>query len=1540
MSGMSLSKLPVPLLLLWFVSMTSLAAQPVITGVSIPNTSMKINDVVTATISVESDSAEYALTDGHIGHYTLVSLVKVNDTTYTATFTITEGGIDYAAGDDIPTYVMLTDVDMKLKDEWTTPIVQANDPIGANRPTVTSILRETPTSEYTNADTVIFRVAFDENVQNVDTSDFVLSGAASGTVNAVLVMAPDNEYSVRITGVSGNGELDLNIANGNDVQDVLGNPLGNSPAIGSEETYTIDTIDPIDPTPSSSSHTVSVWDNDDTVDIQVSGASDPGGSGVDGFEYEWDQNATWTPTETKEVEETWTGATFTATPNGDWYFHITTVDNAGNWTSTEHLGPFQIDTIPPSVPTNLSPTSGTYTNDMPPTLSWNASTDTGGSGMRTTATYRYVVTGGSSGYTENLEYKPTLDEGAYTWKIRSRDNAGNNGGYTSDYTLTIDRTDPIDPTPSSSSHTVGVWSNDATVDIDIAGASDPVSNGVQSGVDGFDYAWDKNATWTATEVKDQEESWSSGTFTATSDGDWYFHIATVDNAGNWTSTEHLGPFQIDTDPPAVSDVTVSDTLICDADTPGTATFEVTVEFDEVMDTGVDPTLTFSPGVATTLTLNAGQSGWTDNDTYVAKYDVADAGVDVDIVTIDVTGAQDPAGNGQEDYTPVHEFEIDTLNPTVGIVVSDQAIHDGDVGVDAFTVTATYSEVMDPATIPTLTFTPNPAATLTNRSGVWSGGNTVYTWTTDIEDAGVEIDDINVTVFGGKDVAGNDQVSNTLTDHIDIDTLNPTISSITSSTSDGCYNVGANINVTVNFSEEVTLTGGTLDVTLDAPDVVGITAFGPATSASTTYSVGAGDNSCDLDATNVVLDGGTLRDNAGNDAVIALPATTIADGSNIVVDTTDPVINPIANDKTVECDGAGNNGELNTWLNSHGGASATDNCGGVTWTNDFTGLSDDCGETGSALVTFTATDDCGLSSTTQATFTIEDTTNPVIVWDIDLPASPQYVDPLLCTIAFPIQATVTDNCCIPAQNVSVDISVSSNATLLHGVTVTQVGDTVVVAGIITVSNLTGCPAVLSVAINATDCCENDAVQLTDSVEIYDNTVPVINDLVVDDHVLVSADCCETTVNFAANVTENCCIIPDNVAVTVTLPTDNAILGNIVVNRVQNGQGRVDITGSTDIRCLTSCPAQVEVHIEAIDCCGNDAVPVTSTATEGRVYDETAPEPQDDPNGDEDRSTSDNLEVRSDDYGQHRLMVRGDTTVRIDVVYSDSDNCSTCTCEKHLWIDDIVTPSGYGTATIEDSESSVSDPGTAIRYAPYHGYYGKDEFTYRIVDACGNVSQEASVFIEVIAQTVMEDVCLTTCVDTAVSFDVTATDLWIDPDNPGEIPFVFSIVTPPMHGVISGDLGAVTYATHGGIESATITLIYTPAAGFVGRDVLTLRFADPFGGSSTAMVDIAVIECAEQPGAPPLFILQQGEIFPLIVPLTFAVVYEAAWETVTLIAETDGAVYQGTLSATWEESINRYVLKLDTAALPPGLYRMTIPLGNGETVTLMIQVGEAE
>jgi hypothetical protein len=129
----------------------------------------------------------------------------------------------------------------------------------------------------------------------------------------------------------------------------------------------------------------------------------------------------------------------------------------------------------------------------------------------------------------------------------------------------------------------------------------------------------------------------------------------------------------------------------------------------------------------------------------------------------------------------------------------------------------------------------------------------------------------------------------------------------------------------------------------------------------------------------------------------------------IVDTTDPNITTPASDLTVECDGAGNTADLNGWLTSNGGAVASDICGGVTWSNNYVALSDDCCETGSAIVTFTATDDCGLTDTTTATFTIEDTTAPTISGcpdDITVNA-----DAGVCTAVVSwAEPTATDVCC--------------------------------------------------------------------------------------------------------------------------------------------------------------------------------------------------------------------------------------------------------------------------------------------------------------------------------------------------------------------------------------------------------------------------------------------------------------------------------------------------------------------------------------------------
>ena len=170
-----------------------------------------------------------------------------------------------------------------------------------------------------------------------------------------------------------------------------------------------------------------------------------------------------------------------------------------------------------------------------------------------------------------------------------------------------------------------------------------------------------------------------------------------------------------------------------------------------------------------------------------------------------------------------------------------------------------------------------------------------------------------------------------------------------------------------------ITEGPADVTVDCDDVPEM-----AGSDAITASDNCGEPVSISEGAEVRFDGScpneyflqrrwTVTDYCGNESIWEQIVT--------VHDVTAPEVTA-ATDQTVECDGMGNLDALNTWLDSNGGATATDACSGVIWSNDFTGLSDDCGTTGSATVTFTATDECGNNSSVHATFTIEDTMAPV------------------------------------------------------------------------------------------------------------------------------------------------------------------------------------------------------------------------------------------------------------------------------------------------------------------------------------------------------------------------------------------------------------------------------------------------------------------------------------------------------------------------------------------------------------------------------------
>lgn len=105
-------------------------------------------------------------------------------------------------------------------------------------PTVSGILRQSPTSAQTNATAVTFRVTFSEPVKNVSTDDFALmaSGSVSGRIDSVSASA-GSVIDVSVSDISGGGTLGLNLNSGSGITDNAGNAMAGG--YSSSEAYTI-----------------------------------------------------------------------------------------------------------------------------------------------------------------------------------------------------------------------------------------------------------------------------------------------------------------------------------------------------------------------------------------------------------------------------------------------------------------------------------------------------------------------------------------------------------------------------------------------------------------------------------------------------------------------------------------------------------------------------------------------------------------------------------------------------------------------------------------------------------------------------------------------------------------------------------------------------------------------------------------------------------------------------------------------------------------------------------------------------------------------------------------------------------------------------------------------------------------------------------------------------------------------------------------------------------------------------------------------------
>ena len=113
---------------------------------------------------------------------------------------------------------------------------------------VASIVRQTPTSSPTNADSLTWRVTFSEAVSNVDAADFVVSGTTATVTAVAAVSGVTGAYDVTASGGNLAGvsaTVTLAIAASHNIQDGASNALSNTAPTGTNDnSYVVDNTAP------------------------------------------------------------------------------------------------------------------------------------------------------------------------------------------------------------------------------------------------------------------------------------------------------------------------------------------------------------------------------------------------------------------------------------------------------------------------------------------------------------------------------------------------------------------------------------------------------------------------------------------------------------------------------------------------------------------------------------------------------------------------------------------------------------------------------------------------------------------------------------------------------------------------------------------------------------------------------------------------------------------------------------------------------------------------------------------------------------------------------------------------------------------------------------------------------------------------------------------------------------------------------------------------------------------------------------------------
>jgi len=793
--------------------------------------------------------------------------------------------------------------------------------IDKTAPTVLSVNRAG--LDPTGATTVDFTVTFSESVTGVDVSDFFLTVTGITGTSITGVTGSGSVYTVTINTGSDDGTIRLSVTDNDSVIDVIGNQLGGvGVGNGNFTTGQIYTIDKTSPSATMSSTTTNITNVSPipvtvTFSKTVTGftASDivPSNATVSNFSgsfasYSFDLTPIVTGLVTADIPA---GAAFDsslqpslATPQFQRTYDPAFPTVTSIVRSAADGNPTNAASVNFTVTFSESVT-GVDSADFSITTGISGTSVMGVTGSGTTRTV--TVNTGTGAVTGTIRLDLIDNDTILDLALNQLGGAGvGNGNFITGQFFTIDKASPTVTMSSATTNPTNVASFLVTVTFNeavtgLTSSDITIVNGSQSGFAG------SGASYSFTLAPEAD-----GLVTA----DISAGVA-VDAVGNGNLSAPQFQRTYDT---LVATVLNVDTSVPDGTYGLNAVIPIRVTFDEAVSVVGTPTLTVETGTSDAVVSYSSGSG---TATLIFNYTVAASHTSSDLDCVSITSLAlnggtitDLSGNTANLTLPLPGAgNIGSLADNNDIVINSNAAAvtnvtstttDGTYGAGVtIPIILTFSKLVNVTGTPQLTLetssTPNAmvnyssgsgSATLTFNYTIAAGQNSLdldYLSETaltlnggTINDAGAVPAVLTLPEPGATGSLGANKA-------IIIDTAGPTITSVTSTTVNGTYGPGATVNITVNFSEPATLTGGNLQVTLDTTAVVAITPFGPSVTAFGTYTVVTGQSSSDLNAISpLTLSAGTLRDAAGNNATLVIPVgQNIANLKDIVISPTAP-----------------------------------------------------------------------------------------------------------------------------------------------------------------------------------------------------------------------------------------------------------------------------------------------------------------------------------------------------------------------------------------------------------------------------------------------------------------------------------------------------------------------------------------------------------------------------------------------------------------------------------------------------------------------------